>query len=250
MTDFSRPSSASLLDIALGRVPGFRFTTVPGESADINETFQNLSFLGGTQILATGAESWEILSTDANDSIAGTGAQTVEMESLDLDYNPQTLIIDMDGTTPVSIPGSHLRMVRATVLTAGTDPSNTNLGDITIRVSGGGAGRTLIAAGVGTNRDLIFTVPAGQTAFIQNVAVFSEKNRDAILRPRFTPFGGATIETGLIPTYQAGQTAPAPAPLVLEAKSDFVVDCSGSNPNTRVLAFYSFIIADNDKLPA
>ena len=248
MTDFSQTLPISMLDIVLGRAPGFELLSIPGQQDNVGTTFENLTPTGGSQTLATSAETWEILSTDANDSLLAAGAQTVAVVSLSDSFVKQTTVVSMDGTTPVTLANTHLRSRDATVLTAGSDPGNTNIGDLIIRVSGGGTERMRIPAGVGDCKSLIFTVPANKTIFTQNVVIFCEKNRDSVIKPRVTPFGGGTIESALISTYQAGEAIPISAPIRLEEKTDIIVDCRSENENTRALVFFGILQVDNDQL--
>lgn len=248
MTDFSPGSRPSMLDIVLGNVPGFELLSIPGENTNIGKTFTNLTPTGESQILATSAETWEIVSTDANDSSSGTGAQTAAIVSLDDSFIEQITLVSLDGLTPVTLSNTHLRSRDAVVVTAGSDVSNTNIGDLIIRVSGGGTERMRIPAGVGDCKSLIFTVPAGKTSFVQNLVMFCQKNRDAVLRPRITKFGKATIDSGRISTYQNGQSVPISAPIRLEEKTDVIVDCSSENTNTQTLVFFTLLVVDNEKL--
>ena len=248
MTDFSPGSRPGMLDIVLGNVEGFELVSVPGQQDNVGTTFENLTPTGGSQVLATSAETWEIVSNDANDTLAGTGARTVVVVSLDANFDQQITVVSMDGLTPVTLSNTHLRSRDATVLTADPSATNTNIGDLIIRVSGGGTERMRIPAGVGDCKSLIFTVPANKTIFTQNVVIFCEKNRDSVIKPRVTPFGGATIESGLISTYQAGEAIPISAPIRLEQKTDIIVDCRSENENTRALVFFALLVVDNDKL--
>jgi len=248
MTDFSPGARPSMMDIVLGNVEGFELLSIPGESTEIGPTFQNLTPTGGSQILPTAAETWEILSTDANDSSAGTGAQTVAIVSLDANHVEQTTLVALDGLTPVTLGGTHLRSRDMVVVTAGSGVGNTNIGDLRVRVSGGGTERLKIPAGVGDCKSLIFTIPADKTAFVQNLVIFCQKNRDGTIRPRITPPGGATIESAFISTFQNGQSVPISAPIRLEEKTDITVDAESNNANTRCLVFFAMLLVDNDKL--
>ena len=51
------------------------------------------------------AEAFEIVSADANNTLLGTGARTVTVQMLDSLYDSQVISVDLDGTTPVAIPG-------------------------------------------------------------------------------------------------------------------------------------------------
>ena len=115
----------------------------------------------------TAAETLSVVSDDANDTSAGTGARTVEIEGLDSSWDVLTETVTMNGTTPVVTTGLFLRVYRARVVTAGS--SGTNEGTITftnttssnviaqISVDTSGFGQTLMAC---------YTIPAGKTGYL------------------------------------------------------------------------------------
>jgi hypothetical protein len=149
--------------------------TMPQAShpADINN-FGNITPL-------TVASGFEIVSTSANDTGAGTGAQTVTLVMLDSNFEQHIFDITLNGTTPVPVqydPGSGLITswiafnpigcdfdifphfpTTSKVATAGT--GTTNEGVITLRLTGAGATHGRIDAGTSVFGNLIYTVPAG-----------------------------------------------------------------------------------------
>lgn len=248
LSDFSGAGAISRLDIELGLVPGFELLSIAGESPNIGKAFTNLTPTGGSQTLASSAETWEILSTDANDNSSGTGSRSVVVFSLNSGMIIQTTAVATNGTTPVTLSNTHLRSRTAVVATAGSGATGTNIGDIIIRVSGGGTERMRIPAGVGDCKSLIYTVETGKTVFPQSVVMFCAKNQDGRIKPRITPEGGATVDSGIISAYQSGQTIPVTAPQMLTERTDVIVDCQSTNENTRCLTFISVLQVDNDKL--
>lgn len=115
----------------------------------------------------TSAQSLEIVSDSVNDTSAGTGARTVLVETLNSAYVTQTQIVTLNGTTPVALTGTHLIVQSVLVLTSGSN--FTNVGNLTVRVSGAGAIQGYIAAEIGIQRAFKYTVPAGKTLVIDNL---------------------------------------------------------------------------------
>jgi hypothetical protein len=159
--------------------PGFFFVNKFGRNPDVDtaSTPEDIWSGGGVypwidpavpvelEVLSTGAGA-------ANDTLAGTGAQTLEIDLLDSDGNAVTVPIDMDGANPVNIPGgpftAHNRML---VATAGA--SEENEGQIVLRTQGGGTTYGIIdfnvalGGGAGQSLQAIYTVPAGKKGIIK-----------------------------------------------------------------------------------
>lgn len=230
---------------------GYIPVPIGGQNFGLTSGFKDyvdLTPTGGNQVLPTTAEQWEIVSESADDSSVGIGARTVAVSTLDGDYKPQITLVVLNGTTPVALDNTHLRSQSAILLTSGSDPSNTNIGDIIMRVAGGGTERMRIPAGIGDCKSLLFTIPAETTGFGTSFTLFTSKNRDFTIRSKLTPFGGATITGGEVSTYQTISFFPIVAPFPLPAKTDIRIEVKSSNPSTEVLVFTDLLLVDNSKL--
>jgi len=113
------------------------------------------------------ATKLEILSANANDTAAGTGARTFTLTGLDANYNSQSEVLTMAGVTPVQTVNSYLR-VNGLVLASGGS-GQTNAGDVTLRVTGAGATQAIARAGYGYAKQAIYTVPAGFTLLVTDL---------------------------------------------------------------------------------
>jgi len=126
----------------------------------------------------------EVLSSDTDDTSAGTGARTVELQGLDSSWNVLTETVTMNGTSAVTTTGSFLRIFRARVVTAGS--SGRNEGTITIRDQDTSTTRALITNGAtdGNGQTLmaVYTIPAGKTGYIININVSSQKDQEQTYR--------------------------------------------------------------------
>lgn len=106
------------------------------------------------------AIAMEVVSDNANDAAAGTGARTVVIGYLDGTYTAKTATITLNGTTPVAMPENVLRVNSMVVAAVGTVGSN-NAGNISVRAAGGlGATYNYMPAGIGISRSSMYTVPA------------------------------------------------------------------------------------------
>lgn len=139
---------------------------------------------GGLYPWMTALTALEIVSSDAADAAAGTGARTVLINGLDDDYEPVVQTVTLDGTTPVAIPTQLFRINSAVILTSGS--GQVNAGTLTIQDAGAGTARAIIPLGYGITKQSQFTVRAGYT--LQIISSFFNVQRQGT-EP------GATVST-------------------------------------------------------
>lgn len=159
------------LKVANGEITGLSLNQAFGCNPNVGTTFSVISADGVYRMPET-AQALEIVSSDANDTSAGTGARTVLILGLDANFDQQVETVTMNGTTPVALANTYIRLTRAVVSSSGTytqDTTGAHAGVITIRETGAGdtwasiqndgypTGNTSMAA---------FTVPNGFTAQI------------------------------------------------------------------------------------
>lgn len=211
------------LEAARGNISGVSMIAFSSRSTEITNTgFSDVWALPGNLVFPTGAESWEVVSDNANDTAAGSGLQTVLITSLDTDFVEQSQIVTMNGTTAVALTGTHYRAVRMVGLTfGGVGPLGVTTGKITLQVSGGGAVRDAIPADGTLCTNSHYTVPAGKSAFFTQSQVYTQKNEDVEIRLRFTQGEtGPYLFGGSVPFYQGSSVAPFRTGLLLPEKSD------------------------------
>lgn len=248
-------SNSYYADVARGRIFGASVVHKFGRNSDVGTAFEDIWETGGVYSWPTSASTLEAISTDANDTAAGTGARTVTIEGLDADFNEISETITMNGVSASSATAlSFLRVNRAYVVQSGAYSSTTsgsNIGNITIRVSGAGATQATIQvdalAGKGQTEIARYTVPAGKVAFVKSVfinvdstknaatiAFFQRRSADTIVAP-FTSkrlvveFDGVLGETALAPTTPIGPF-PAKTDLWFAAHAG----AAGNNPEVEV----------------
>lgn len=103
---------------------------------------------------------FEVLSSSANDTAAGSGARTVEVTGIDSNWALATEIVTLNGVTPVQSVGTYYRVSRVDVVTVGTY-GGVNDGDIRARGTGGGSSFVLTNAGDSQSFSSQFCVPLG-----------------------------------------------------------------------------------------
>jgi hypothetical protein len=147
-----------------------------GQNTNISTSGEDIASQGGSIPYLTSATTMEIVSSDANDAAAGSGARTVRVYYLDGNWEDQYADVTMNGTNAVEITGDMLRPYRARVTSCGTS-GGSNTGTLTIRPSGGGSTYLEIPASVGTTLFGAYTVPAGYEALLVQGTVHSESTK-------------------------------------------------------------------------
>lgn len=150
-----------LWKVRRGDYPGLSVLTWRGNNPDVDAGVnEDLIPWGGTYLFPTGPIALEVLSTSANDTAAGTGAQVVQLELLDASYNTVLQLVNMNGLTPVAVPGGpYMRVQIASVATAGS--LGGNAGTITVRTAAAGPTHEQILPTDSVSRSGKYTIPAG-----------------------------------------------------------------------------------------
>lgn len=151
-----------LLRASRGLESSYTVVRLLGRNPAVDTTQEDLWTAGGSMTYIGAATTLTIVSGDAADASAGTGARTVTIWGLSGAYVEQSETVTMNGTTSVGTSASFLRVYRAEVATAGS--AGANVGLITIK-----SGATALAEiAVGDNRAYMtqYTVPAGKTASV------------------------------------------------------------------------------------
>jgi hypothetical protein len=136
------------------------FAQTAGLTAD---TPSDLWFTGGIRTRPSAATTMTITPANANDTAAGTGARYLYLAGLDANYDRQTEVIALAGTTPVVTTSSWIALNSARVVAAGT--GTTNAGNIVIKTTTGDYTQMTIPASHAITSASHFTIPAGYTCF-------------------------------------------------------------------------------------
>lgn len=247
------------LAIQMGRVKGARCGTKWGADHAVTTSLSDIWTIGGTYPWPTSANTLELISSSANDTAAGSGAQTVTIYGLDNNFVEIEETVTMNGTSASTATSQSFRRVyRVNVATVGTY-GGTNAGTITCRVSGAGATLgTIPLAGsalvpVSSSQMSMFTVPANHTMYIIdfNVAVFATKqcsidcwvrsNADDVTTP-FSPKVGVMHLEGVSGVSHLEFRSPYK---ILE-KSDIWVSGFTDTGTAEVAVQYNYILVEND----
>lgn len=159
----TRPSHFQY-EAAMGRREGVTTWNKFGFNADIDTGTETIWSVGGVFTPLASASTLTVVSTDAADDSAGTGAQSIIIYGVDANREAITEVVTMDGTSSVVTTNTFFGVNRAAIYLAGT--GQVNAGDINITATTGGATQTQIPAGLGTTQHGFFFVQAGHTALM------------------------------------------------------------------------------------
>jgi len=172
------------LDLARQYITGQRAFFFFGFNDTVGTSWEDIWSGGGDINWLTTAGTVEVLSSNAADTAAGLGVRSVEIHGLSATGEDQTEIIAMNGVTPVVSALSYIRMHRVHSEECGTY-GGSHQGDITCRVTGGGAvlavmtGRegavdSSVQYGSGESGNGFYSVPLGKVAYITRLEVIPD----------------------------------------------------------------------------
>ena len=219
-----------------GATPFYKF----GFNPDINGIEETIWTQGGDVPWPTAAFTAYIVSDNAADNgTSTTGAQTIQVEGLDADYNIKSVSVTLNGTTEVAISGTWIRINRAFVTLSGT--GGTAAGTIHVQSSGGGV--VYADLGIGNQTQMaVYTVPAGYTLYLDDVsftAALGIQAKNVTVKFVLRNFGTNTFRTGIIETVQSNSLlVPFPYPFAIAEKTD--VECRAFSDTTNVEVSASF----------
>ena len=176
-----------ITEVAKGNVAGHSLVGRSARNPLIGTTIEDIWTIGGTRTWLTANTTLEVLSDDANDTSAGSGARTVTVEGVQLDGTVVSQDVTMNGTTPVDLGTDIARVNKMFVKTAGAYGATTggsNAGNIICRVDGGGASQAEIlledTVPEGASQTSHYSVPAGKTAYLIYATISVDDVRSSI----------------------------------------------------------------------
>jgi hypothetical protein len=158
-----------------------------GHNPSIGATEEDIWSTGGSLSYLSSAETLDVVSADAADAAAGTGARTVEIQGLDNAYLEISETVTLAGLSSVETTNSYLRVHRMIVRTAGSGEANAGI--ITATASTAATVQGQIDAGENQTLQVLYTVPANKTLLLTEVEASTPSVDDAEIRLRIRPLG-------------------------------------------------------------
>jgi len=159
------------LQVSRGLIGGHSVVTVFGYNPDVDTTEESIWPDGGTIPHPTVASVLSIVSTNAADDSAGTGARTVYIEGLDGNYAVVSETVTLNGQTEVNTTNSYLYVNSFYVVTVGSggaNAGNINAGTGTVTSGVPAVLYDIIATGYNNRTTGHYCVPAGYTGYMTN----------------------------------------------------------------------------------
>lgn len=253
-----KPLESYLAEIAAGRVQNAEGLTVDGYNPSVAGSLVDISELGVAVIpLPPSAITMEVASDSVNDTAAGTGAQLVEIHGLDASWDEINETVALNGTTPVALLNSYLRINNFHVMRAGI--GEVAAGTIKLRATGVGVEYDRITPGNNVDLQAHFTVPDKYMAFIHVVNTGTITDNVNTAARVFLQAKADWHDRSLIPVYHFNKTSvfkdgsgPMPIGLWFPARCDIKLSAQRVVGAQTVFAsgnfnIYKFLDNDNSQ---
>ena len=165
------------LDVAAGRINGHSVVTKFGRNPAVQAAAdEDIWAAGGSLTYLTSASTIRVkVGGNSLDDTAGTGAQKVVISGLDANYAEVTdTLVTAGASASAASTNSYLRVHTAYVTEVGG--GGVNAGDITLEAVTGGTTQAFIPASEGRTQQLLYTVPAGKTAYVTGVKISCDES--------------------------------------------------------------------------
>lgn len=235
-----------LIQIQRGLVPGASAINKFGENESIpvngEDVWNNPDNLASYPF-PINAITVDLFSDNATDTLAGTGARTLEIFGLDANFDEQSEIINLNGLTAVSTVNTYIRVFRVIVRTAGT--GGENAGDI--RAENQSTTEIIAAIKPGDNQTkmAIYTVPNNKTGYLLQLWYSAEANKAPQVTLRVRPEGEVFQIRHHVNGALGFNDISFPAPIKIDAKSDIKIIAVSSSGTIHLSAGFLIVLLDN-----
>ena len=151
----------------IGAVDGLEAITLHGHNTSITSAATEDLFEGGTVTIPAAAYTHHIVSTDTNDTSAGTGARTVLLKGVNSSGYLAEETVTLNGTTNVTTSTSWKFIYEMRVQTTGS--GDVNAGTITAKTTTGATLTCQIDPTEGLSHMAAFMIPDDYTGYIVEI---------------------------------------------------------------------------------
>ena len=235
-------------EVALGRRQGSTLWNKFGYNTDVDTGTEVVASWGGTFTPMTTARTLSIVSTSTADDDGSTGANSVIVYGIDANREAQTVVVTMDGTTPVVTTETWLGVNRIAIYISGS--GQVNAGTITATATTDATTQGQIPAGEGTSQQCIFFTQANHQALAEWLSVslirFGSGTEPLVTLKAwvYSAVSGSKYEVArmyLDASLNNHQELIPPLPFPVGEQSCFWLEATTTRDNTSVNARFSLI---------
>ena len=249
----TRPSDYNT-EVALSLRQGSTLWNKFGYNTDISIGTELLASWGGTFQFLTSGETINIVSTSTADDSGGTGVNSIVVYGVDANWDTQTVVYTMDGTTTVTSAESWIGINRIAVFLSGS--GRTNAGTITVTATSSGYTMAQMPAGGGVSQQMIFYIPRDHQ-FLAEWLFFTSIKTTGGSDPKLTFLGQvySAVNNTIQEVFRAQmdvqrqntmQVSPA-LPFPISEKSILYFECTTDTNSTSASGrFSAILVKDKD----
>jgi len=171
MAFFSAPLDF-FLQIRKKKIMGHTPKSLGGLNPSTGTSWETIWPVGGVITYPSSSTQLTLSSDHADDTSAGTGAQTAKISGLDDEFNEISEEITLNGQTGVTTVNSYYRVNSVYCMTAGSNGSNKGnvyAGEGTITAGVPATPYWCVQAGTNRSGTASYTVPIGMTLYMMNL---------------------------------------------------------------------------------
>jgi hypothetical protein len=206
---------------------------------------------GGTIPHPTVASVLKISSSDANDTSAGTGAQTVYIEGVDGNFNVVSETVELNGQTAVNTTNSYLYVNSfyvATVGSGGANAGNINAGTGNVTSGVPAVLYDIIAIGYNQRTTGHYCVPAGFTGYMTEGSISAGQASGSTAVTAFLKQHGTDniLRVGAVSTVNNSDAVFSfEQPYTIPEKNCVGASAIGAANNNAVSSYFNIILIKN-----
>lgn len=222
--------------------------SITGMPSSERTIFENASAAAYPWSTLDAAAAQEIVSSDTNDTAAGTGARTVLISGLNTSYDEISETVSLNGTTAVALTKTYLRINAMVVASAGS--GGVNAGNLTVRTVSGSTTLAVMAAGENTLLQGVYTIPNKYRGYLLMYRALRNATNGFSAFINYRTQGGvwqrlvADVSNGAGPN---GIERNFLFPRLLAAKSDLDLRVNVQTGNTAASGNFSLLLERTDE---
>ena len=189
----------------------------------------------------------QVASTETQDTALGAGARSVILIGQDTNYVEIQDTVALNGLTPVNTSIEFFRIYRAFVFGVGATQTNIGIIDVGVSFAAGSADTVYatIEAEHGQTQMLIYTVPAGFTAYFMDIMLSTSAGKSTSAWGIIRPLGGAWLQQINWHIFEQAFTQNFTIAFPIPEKTDIELRAIGGAAGTNLSAAFNIVLIPN-----